>query len=357
MKNRQIVFTAPGKAELLEYDIPDELKPGEVRVKTKYTAISSGTERANLVGEVNISGVRRLCNGNFPRKVGYCGVGTVVETGSAVREVRPGQRVIIYFGKHCEYNVIPEEKAVPITPESLTDEEAALMVIGCFPENAIRKTRLELGESVSVVGLGILGILAVQFARAAGATPVIGVDLNPDCREKARKYGADFVVDPLEGDYEARMKELTGGKGVDVTIEATGSYKALNSALRCCAPMGRVALLGCTRTPDVIALRYYTRKLAETDRAIDVNIAGQKTPKMVICDERQRMTFENLIQQYTGNLPFIFGAKSLQELGNIQVLDTSAPFVASDLAVIKRQQFAEALTYFGISNSSSEKKE
>lgn len=112
-----------------------------------------------------------------------------------------------------------------------------------------------------------------------------------------------------------------------------------------------------TRTPDVIALRYYTRKLAETDRAIDVNIAGQKTPKMVICDERQRMTFENLIQQYTGNLPFIFGAKSLQELGNIQVLDTSAPFVASDLAVIKRQQFAEALTYFGISNSSSEKKE
>ena len=147
MKNRQIVFTAPGKAELLEYDIPDELKPGEVRVKTKYTAISSGTERANLVGEVNISGVRRLCNGNFPRKVGYCGVGTVVETGSAVREVRPGQRVIIYFGKHCEYNVIPEEKAVPITPESLTDEEAALMVIGCFPENAIRKTRLELGES------------------------------------------------------------------------------------------------------------------------------------------------------------------------------------------------------------------
>ena len=112
-----------------------------------------------------------------------------------------------------------------------------------------------------------------------------------------------------------------------------------------------------TRTPDVIALRYYTRKLAETDRAIDVNIAGQKTPKMVICDERQRLTFENLIAQYTGNLPFIFGAKTLQELGEIKVLDTSAPFVASDLAAIKRQQFAEALTYFGIENSSSEKKE
>ena len=112
-----------------------------------------------------------------------------------------------------------------------------------------------------------------------------------------------------------------------------------------------------TRTPDIIALRYYTRKLAATDRAIDVNIAVQKTPKMVICDERQRLTFENLIQQYTGNLPFIFGAKSLQELGHMEVLDTSAPFVAPDLAAIKRQQFAEALTYFGVENSSSEKKE
>lgn len=112
-----------------------------------------------------------------------------------------------------------------------------------------------------------------------------------------------------------------------------------------------------TRTPENLAIQYYTRKLATTDRAIDVNIAGQKTPKMVICDEKQRLTFENLIQQYNGNLPFIFGAKSLQDYGKIEVLDTSAPFVASDLAAIKRQQFAEALTYFGVENSSSEKKE
>lgn len=112
-----------------------------------------------------------------------------------------------------------------------------------------------------------------------------------------------------------------------------------------------------TRTPDLIALRYYTRKLAQVDRAIDVNIAVQKTPKMVLCDEKQRLTFENLINKYTGNLPFIFGYKTLAEMGSIQVLDTSAPFVAGDLAAIKRQLFAEALTYYGVENSSSEKKE
>lgn len=254
MKNRQIVFTAPKVAELIDFDIPDKLKPNEVRVKTKYTAISSGTERANLVGEVNISGIRRHCNSSFPRKLGYCGVGTVEAAGSDVRSVKPGDRVIIYFGKHCEHNVIPEEKAVPIRPESLSDREAVLMVIGCFPENAIRKTRLELGESVSVVGLGILGLIAVQLARAAGAAPVIAVDLNPEARKRAIECGADFAVDPAGEDYERRMKELTSGKGVDVTIEATGNYAALNAALRCCASLGRVALLGCTRTPDVIDL-------------------------------------------------------------------------------------------------------
>jgi len=212
MKNRQIVFTAPRTAELLEFDIPEELKPGEVRVKTKYTAISSGTERANLIGEENISGIRRLCNTNFPRKLGYCGVGTVDAVGSAVKDLKPGQRVIVYFGKHCEYNLVPEEKAVPIKPDSLTDEEAALMVIGCFPENAIRKTRLELGESVSVVGLGILGIIAVQLARAAGAAPVIGVDLNAECRAKALKFGADYAVDPFSLSDFRLEKQLEGRK-------------------------------------------------------------------------------------------------------------------------------------------------
>lgn len=112
-----------------------------------------------------------------------------------------------------------------------------------------------------------------------------------------------------------------------------------------------------TRQPDILALRYYTRKLAELDRTIDVNVSAQKTPRIVLCDERQRLTFENLIKQYSGNLPFIFGARELREMGEITVLDTSAPFVAGDMTAIKRQLFAEALTYFGVENSSSEKKE
>lgn len=111
------------------------------------------------------------------------------------------------------------------------------------------------------------------------------------------------------------------------------------------------------RTPDLLAVRYYTRKLAEADRTIDVNIAAQKTPKMVLCSEEQRLTFENLIKKYDGNLPFIFGARNLRDYGEITTLDTSAPFIADSLSTVKRQLLAEAWTYWGIENSSSEKKE
>lgn len=112
-----------------------------------------------------------------------------------------------------------------------------------------------------------------------------------------------------------------------------------------------------TRTPDIVALRHYSRKIAAIDRAIDVNVACQKTAKMVLCSEEQRLVFENLIKKYDGNMPFIFGSKSLRDLGAIETLDTSTPFVANDLAALKRQVIAEAMTYFGVENSSSEKKE
>lgn len=112
-----------------------------------------------------------------------------------------------------------------------------------------------------------------------------------------------------------------------------------------------------TRTPDTLALRHYARKIAEVDRTIDINVRVQKTPKLVLCSEQQRLTFENLIDKYDGNLPFIFGNKTLKEMGTIEVLDTSAPFVANDLSALKRQLIAEAWTYFGVENSSSEKKE
>ncbi len=254
MENKQIIFTSPGIAELQDNIISDNLGDSQVFVRTIYTVISTGTERANLMGESNISGKREDCNTDFPRKLGYCGIGVVEKIGARVKTITIGQRVIIYFGKHSKYNIIPEINAIPITPESVSDLDAALMVIAGFPAEGVRKSRLEYGESVMVVGLGILGLIAVQLARIAGAVPVIAVDPNPDRWDLARKMGADYILDPRTDDFYKSVQMFTEGNGVNVVVEASGEPVALRQALRCCAPFARVTLLGCTRTSNVYDL-------------------------------------------------------------------------------------------------------
>lgn len=109
-------------------------------------------------------------------------------------------------------------------------------------------------------------------------------------------------------------------------------------------------------TPSIIDLEIYARKLYEVDRAIDVNIIGQKTPHIVKCSENQRLVLENLFMNYQGNIPFIFGDKSMN-FENLDTIDITTPYVTDKLQIARRQIFNDALTYLGIENNSNEKAE
>lgn len=109
-------------------------------------------------------------------------------------------------------------------------------------------------------------------------------------------------------------------------------------------------------TPTIIDLEIYARKLYEVDRAIDVNIIGQKTPHIVKCSENQRLVLENLFMNYQGNIPFIFGDKSMN-FENLDTIDIATPYVTDKLQIARRQIFNDALTYLGIENNSNEKAE
>ena len=109
--------------------------------------------------------------------------------------------------------------------------------------------------------------------------------------------------------------------------------------------------------PEILPLRLYARRIAECERTIDVNIKGQKTPKIIRSTNEERLTIENLFKKYDGNIPFIFGSKNLADMQDITVLDTTVPYIADKVQILKRQLFAEALTYFGIENANTEKKE
>ena len=112
-----------------------------------------------------------------------------------------------------------------------------------------------------------------------------------------------------------------------------------------------------TRTPEILTIRLYAQRLAEIDRAIDINIRTQKTTKILKCAEEERLTYQNLLKKYDGGTPFILGSKNLATLGDIETLDLTTPYIADKLQVQKRQVFNEVLTYFGIENANTEKRE
>ena len=249
MQNKQIVFTSPNTAELMDNTVPDEPKKHQVLVKTHFSAISTGTERANLIGEINVDGSKVLKEAVFPRYYGYSSSGVVEKVGSEVKKIKPGDRVINYFGKHSLYNMMPEKNVIKID-DDISLREAAFIVIASFSIEAIRKTKVEIGESALVAGLGILGLFAVSLYRAAGAVPVIAADPNPERRKLALLLGADYTLDPLDEDYYKKVKALTQNNGINSAVEVSGISTALVQTLGCMARFGRVALLGCTRHPD-----------------------------------------------------------------------------------------------------------
>lgn len=112
--------------------------------------------------------------------------------------------------------------------------------------------------------------------------------------------------------------------------------------------------LNCIPTDFVV--RQFAARLAECERAIDINIAAQKTPILILCDDKQRTTMKNVYMQYDGNEPVIFGDKSLNP-DMIRVLKTDAPFIADKLALHRAGIWSDFLTFIGVSNIGFEKRE
>lgn len=255
MCGKQIVFTEKNVAKLLDFNF-EELAPNDVMVKTAVSTISCGTERANITGDENVS-INPDAKTAFPRTSGYNSSGIVVKKGSAVKSVNIGDRVVVFWGKHRDYNIVCENQVVKIKDDSISFETGAMSFISSFPMAAIRKTRLEMGESAIVMGLGILGMIAVKLLRAAGAVPIIAADPNPVRRKIALENGADYAFDPLRENFAEDVKNVTDG-GVNAAIEVTGVGAGFNEALDCMAKFGRVALLGCTRNSD-FTVDYYKK--------------------------------------------------------------------------------------------------
>lgn len=245
MKGYKIVFTSPKKVELQEYEIPS-IKDSEVLIKVKYSLISNGTEKAVLNGEPNTTA---SVNG-FPLVEGYSAVGIIEKTGSKIKSVKVGDRVFVEYGGHRNY-VTKNIKHVYKIPNKVSFEEAVFTKIVSFPLAAIRRSRLEIGESIAIIGLGMLGLFGVQLAKIGGGLPVIAVGNRDIRREKAVEYGADYVFDPNDQQLTQKILDITEQKtiirGASVIIETSGTEDGFIKCLEYSAKRGRVLLNGCQR--------------------------------------------------------------------------------------------------------------
>lgn len=231
-----------------EYD-PSKLGVDEVLVENDFSVISAGTERAWLMDMNN-------AHPNYPYCPGYSAAGRVLALGAQVSSLKVGDRVVNTWGGHRSHNVKKASALFKIEDDAIDLLDASFAHIASFPCLGVRKLRVELGESVMVAGMGILGVFALQFALLSGAIPVLVADLDPVRRDLALKLGATAAFDPSAKDFKDRVLAATGGRGVDGVVEVTGVAVALQQALEYVAYMGRISLLGCTRVSDA-AIDFY----------------------------------------------------------------------------------------------------
>jgi len=250
MIGQKLVFTQPYKAEWVEVEVP-EPGAGEVLIRTRKALISTGTELTAYTGDFPSGSVwARYIQYPFDG-VGYSNVGEIVALGPGVTGYEIGQRVASW-GRHATLQVMPLEglfKGVQVMPSDITDDQAVFWNLGKTVMNGVRLARIALGEAVVLVGVGILGQLAAQYASLSGAFPLIAVDLSEQRLRMAQAH-CHGATHGLIGDREGlldEIREITRGRMADVAFEITGNQHVIPLALRMVRRLGRVILLGSPR--------------------------------------------------------------------------------------------------------------
>ncbi len=161
---------------------------------------------------------------DVPLALGYSSMGEIIDVGSSVAGLKVGDRVACAGGgyaTHAEVVYVPNNLMVKV-PEQVSDDDAAFATVGAIALQGVRVADLRLGEKVVVIGLGLLGLLAIQIVKASGCT-VIGTDLDPERVQLAQELGADAAVVTDPGLVEEMVMDLTAGRGADAVVIAAAT--------------------------------------------------------------------------------------------------------------------------------------
>jgi threonine dehydrogenase-like Zn-dependent dehydrogenase len=266
---RILVITAPRELDYLTRSLQAP-GPDEVLVQTLFSGISHGTEmnvyrgvapqwakrydralrlflpvneQSNSAAAVPEKGYWTAADThwNYPLAYGYANVGRVLAAGSAVENTREGDLVYAYQPHQTAY-VAPAASLIRL-PELANPAAGVLYSNLNTAYGGVLDADIRLDDTVVVFGQGIVGLLVTQFLRRTATRRIITVESIPVRRALSTHLGADVCLDPAGGDIALAVRELTGGRGADVVIEASGAYPALQEAIRTAAPNTTVVVL------------------------------------------------------------------------------------------------------------------
>jgi 2-desacetyl-2-hydroxyethyl bacteriochlorophyllide A dehydrogenase len=251
-KAQVLLFSEPRRAVVEEQALPAP-GPGELQLRVEATLVSIGTDLTAYNGEFprdRPSSWGRYVQ--YPFRPGYSATGVVAAVGAGVGERRVGQRVFAAVS-HCSAANVPVERTVPL-PDALPAEEGAFAMISTIAQTGVRLAHLELGDAVAIVGMGIVGELAAQYAHLDGAFPLIAIDLSDRRLEIAERVGATHAVNPGQEELAARVAEITKGRKLDAAFEVTGNPTVIPTLPPLIKRGGKLILLGSPRGPSTIDL-------------------------------------------------------------------------------------------------------
>ena len=254
---RELVATGVRAPALRTYE-ERPLGAGEIRVRTDFGAPKHGTELHMYRGDSPFEdshwdAAQRMFLpgaqiGGFPRPLGNIAVGLVVEVGPDVQGLAVGERVAGYGPlretQQWAWGTPGAYPGVRIVSPGMTWQAAVCLDPATVALGGIRDGHVRLGDRVAVFGLGAIGLMAVQLARLAGASIIVAVDPIAARREVATQTGAGLALDPTACDAGLEIRRATGGLGVDVAVETSGSAQAMHHAIRGLAFGGTVAMTG-----------------------------------------------------------------------------------------------------------------
>ncbi|MBC8044938.1 MAG: bi-domain-containing oxidoreductase [Rhizobacter sp.] len=265
------------------------LKRGMVLVRNRFSLISAGTERTKVeTGKKSLLGkalarpdqvqlvlkqmretgvlptLERAFNKlNTDSAMGYASAGIVVEVADDVSEFRVGDKVACAgagYASHAEFVVVPKNLCAKV-PEGVRLEDAAYSTLGAIAMQGLRQAAPTLGETVMVIGLGLLGLLLVQELKANGCK-VIGIDINPQSLVLALELGCDLALSRNDDSLTNQIQSLTHGFGVDAVIitASTSQNDPVEFAAQVMRDRGRVVMVGVTGM-DLPRTPYYMKEL------------------------------------------------------------------------------------------------